>query len=64
MTYGEMIQRLEAIVSILEKGEASLEESLKLFEEATSLISSCNRLLTDARQKVIQLSDTKEEENG
>ena len=64
MTYGEMIQRLEAIVSILEKGEASLEESLKLFEEATGLISSCNRLLTDARQRVIQLSDTKEEENG
>lgn len=64
MTYGEMIQRLEAIVSVLEKGEASLEESLKLFEEATGLISSCNRLLTDARQKVIQLSDPKEEENG
>ena len=64
MTYGEMIQRLEAIVAVLEKGEASLEESLKLFEEATGLISSCNRLLTDARQKVIQLSDTKEEENG
>ena len=63
MTYGEMIQRLEAIVSVLEKGEASLEESLILFEEATDLISSCNRLLTQARQKVIQLSDSKEEEN-
>ena len=35
MTYGEMIQRLEQIVGTLEKGEASLEESLKLFEEAT-----------------------------
>ena len=64
MTYGEMIQRLETIVSALEKGEASLEESLQLFEEATGLIAACNRLLTDARQKVIQLSDNKEGENG
>ena len=64
MTYGEMIQRLEAIVAVLDKGEASLEESLALFEEATKLIASCNQVLTDARQKVIQLSERREEENG
>lgn len=64
MTYGEMIQRLEAIVAILEKGEASLEESLALFEEATKLIAACNQTLTDARQKVIQLTETREDENA
>lgn len=64
MTYGEMIQRLETIVATLEKGEATLEDSLKLFEEATKLISACNRTLADARQKVILLTDTKEEENA
>lgn len=64
MTYGEMIQRLEQIVGTLEKGEASLEESLKLFEEATQLVGACNKTLMDARQKVTQLTEVKESDNG
>ena len=64
MTYGQMIQRLEQIVGVLEKGEASLEDSLKLFEEATQLIAACNRTLTEARQKVVQLTGGKETDNG
>ena len=57
MTYVEMITRLEAIVSKLEKGDVELEESLSLFEEATTLINKCNLMLKDARLKVTQFSD-------
>ncbi|MBE6719876.1 MAG: exodeoxyribonuclease VII small subunit, partial [Ruminococcaceae bacterium] len=35
MTYEKAIERLEEIVTLLEKNEASLDESLALFEEGT-----------------------------
>lgn len=44
--------RLEEIVQKLNAGQASLEDSLKLYEEADLLIHSCNKKLLDAEQKV------------
>ena len=37
MSFNDKLERLEQIVSILEKGEASLEDSLVLFEEGSKL---------------------------
>ena len=48
--------RLEQIVRQLEQGDAPLEDAMKLFEEGTSLISSCNELLSKAEQQVVKLS--------
>lgn len=56
ITYGDKIKRLEEIVDILESGDASLEESLKLFEEAGRLVSECNSVLTEARLKISQMT--------
>lgn len=53
--FEESISRLDQIVRQLEKGDAALSESLKLFEEGTALISSCNAMLTEAEQKVVKL---------
>lgn len=64
MTYGEMIQRLEEIVSVLESGTATLEDSLTLFQEAGGLIAQCNAVLSDARLKVSQITTTSGENNG
>ena len=36
-TYEDSMQKLEQIVSRLESGEATLDESLKLFEEGAKL---------------------------
>ena len=44
--------RLEQIVRTLERGESALEESLKLFQEGTELVRSCNQLLENARLQV------------
>ena len=41
-TFEQQLARLEEIVVMLEKGDAQLAESLKLFEEGTKLISSCS----------------------
>ena len=39
------MQRLEQIVRSMERGDVPLEESLKLFQEGTELVRSCNQLL-------------------
>lgn len=63
-TYEEALSRLEEIVALLEKGNMPLEESLKLFEEGTSLSSFCYTTLNNAQQRVIELTkeDISEEE--
>lgn len=56
MTYENAVKRLEEIVNLLEKNEVSLDESMKLFEEATKLSSFCNEKLTNAKQKITEIS--------
>lgn len=60
-SFEQSMERLEAIVKQLEKGEAPLGESLKLFEEGTALIAVCGKMLDEAEQKVLML---KKGENG
>lgn len=55
MSFEEAIGRLDAIVRLLEKGDAPLSESLKLFEEGTALIRLCGGQLDAAEQKVMKL---------
>ena len=54
-TYEEAMQKLEQIVSRLESGEATLDESLKLFEEGAKLAAFCNKALDTAEQKITTL---------
>ena len=51
-TFEENLQRLEQIVRAMERGEAPLEESLKLFHEGTELVRVCGKLLDDAQLQV------------
>ena len=55
-TFEEKLARLEEIVGALEKGDAQLAESLKLFEEGTKLAGECGKLLDEAEQTVLKLS--------
>ncbi len=54
-SFEQSLERLEQIVQLLERGDAPLAESLGLFEEGTGLIRSCEKQLTQAEQKVVQL---------
>ena len=40
-SFEESLKKLESIVEILEKGDLSLEDSIKLFEEGTVLSAVC-----------------------
>ena len=55
-SFEDNITRLEEIVSQLERGDAKLADSLKLFEEGTKLIASCSKELDQAEQKVVKLA--------
>ena len=46
------LKKLENIVSELEKGDLSLEESLKKFEEGIKTSKECNNFLEDAENKI------------
>ena len=56
MTYEQAINRLEQIVAILEKNEATLDESLKLFEEGTRLSAFCSNMLKQAQTKITEIN--------
>ena len=51
-SFEQNMQRLEQIVRAMERGEVSLEESLKLFSEGTELVRSCGKLLDEAELQV------------
>ena len=55
MTYEQATQRLDEIVSILERNEVSLDESLALFEEGTKLTAFCTKKLNEAKIKITEL---------
>ena len=51
-TFEQSMQRLEQIVRTLERGDAQLDESLKLFQEGTELVRACGKLLDEAELQV------------
>ena len=55
-SFEENIQRLEQIVRALERGDAPLEQSLKLFQEGTDLVASCGKLLDEAELQVKKIA--------
>lgn len=50
--FEQAMARLEAIVAELEKGELSLDESLKIFEEGVRLSKHCLKVLEEAERKI------------
>ena len=52
MTFEASMVRLEQIVRTMERGDAPLEESLKLFQEGTELVRNCEKLLENAELQV------------
>ena len=52
MTFEESMARLEQIVRAMERGDVALEESLKLFQEGTELVTNCGKLLENAQMQV------------
>jgi exodeoxyribonuclease VII small subunit len=52
----EALEDLEGIVTALEEGRLTLEESLVLFEKGVGLVRLCGRRLEDAQQRIESLT--------
>lgn len=52
MTFESAMSRLEQIVLQLESGNATLDESLSLYEEGIALVKLCSARLDDAEQRI------------
>ena len=61
ITFEAAMKRLEEIIALLENGQLSLEESMKLFEEGTALADICGKKLNEAELKITQLQNIGED---
>jgi len=55
--YESAIERLEEITELLENGDATLEESIKLYTEGLDLANTCNKKLAEAEKKIKQICE-------
>lgn len=51
-TFEEAYDRLEAILETMNEDQVSLEKALHLYEEADHLITTCQKRLSEAEQKI------------
>ena len=55
-SFEDKMLRLEEIVRLLERGDAPLEDAMKLFEEGTKLAGNCGEMLDKAEGRLVALS--------
>ena len=55
--FEESLARLESLVEQMEKGDLSLEESLKTYERGIALSRACQKSLDTAEQRIRILSE-------
>lgn len=56
LSFEDALRRLEAIVSRLESGEASLDESISLYAEGDKLRARCEVRLAEAQARIEKIS--------
>lgn len=57
ISFEKSIKELEEIVSLLEKGDLTLDDSLKQFEKGISIARTCQEKLSQAEQKITTLAN-------
>ena len=56
-TFEEAMSELEAIVSKLEKGSLTLDESIAAFQQGIELSKYCNAILEEMERKIVVLQE-------
>ncbi len=60
LTFENAFSRLEEILEKMNSGALALDESIRLYEEADSLIHLCNKRLSQAETKIEMLVKNRE----
>ena len=65
MSFEQAMSELESVVDKLERGDVPLEDSIKLYERGAELKAHCATKLSEAEEKVAQIStDAKGQPTG
>lgn len=62
MKFEEALKKLEKIVEDLEKGDLTLDEALKKYQEGIELSRACSQRLESAKKKIEVISKNKKGE--
>ncbi len=62
-TFEESMNRLETIVSQLEKNELPLEQTIDLFEEGLKLVKECNSQLNAFAGRIEKITKENDQQN-
>lgn len=55
LSFEQALAELEKIVSLLERGDVALEDSIRMYERGAALKAHCEAKLRDAQLKVEQI---------
>ncbi|NLU53454.1 MAG: exodeoxyribonuclease VII small subunit [Clostridiaceae bacterium] len=62
MPYEQAMAELESVVNLLESGDLTLDESIKMFERGVSLVRLCNKKLDDIEKRITLIIEGKDSE--
>lgn len=63
LTYEQAYQELQGIVNLLDEGQQSLEDTIKLFERGQALAHRCESLLNQAQKKMRLITEDTDKDN-
>lgn len=61
ISFEESLERIRTIVTELESGHLSLEDSIEKYRDGSSLIEHTRKLIADAELRISELSSSPEE---
>lgn len=61
ISFEESLERIRTIVTELESGQLSLEDSIEKYRDGSSLIEHTRKLIADAELRISELSSSPEE---
>ncbi len=56
-SFEKKLEQLSVVIEKMEQTDVGLEESLKLYEQGIKLTRECQKIITDAEQKIEQLME-------
>jgi exodeoxyribonuclease VII small subunit len=59
VTFEQAIKELTEIVSKIEQGQISLQDSLEQYEKGMALIKKCRQILSNAEKRIEKISEDK-----
>ena len=64
LSFEDTIKELTGIVSKIEQGQISLENSIQQYERGMTLIKHCREILSKAEQRIVKISEENQTENS